>query len=135
MARGVLLGVVLDGAKHDEDLATRDSHSAWFIESDHGSLCGNGKECDGSAGEIAAGGVLTAELDARSGSLRFWLDGKPHGPGFETGVVGDLRWAMSAGYDGTSVQIVPTPTLEAWVPWHEAGDEDEDSEDGSLSDS
>ena len=49
------------------------------------------------------------QVDLAAGTLKFWLDGKPHGPGWTSGVTGQLRWATSVGDKGSSVQIVPTP--------------------------
>ena len=49
------------------------------------------------------------QVDLDAGALKFWLDGKPHGPGFTSEVTGRLRWASSMYYKGNRVQIVPTP--------------------------
>ena len=48
------------------------------------------------------------------GSLRFWVDGKPHGPGHSGGVTGQLRWGASMYLKGAAVEIVPTPELQPW---------------------
>ena len=36
-----------------------------------------------------------------AGTLKFWvdMDGKPHGPGYSSGVTGPLRWGATALYD------------------------------------
>ena len=73
----------------------------------------------------ASGQILSLELDMDAGILKFWRDGKPHGPGWSSGVKGRLRWAMTTFEEGTAVQIVPTPDLE---PWKER-DGQEDSDD------
>lgn len=66
------------------------------------------------AGEIMAGQVLTMQLDLDAGSLQFWVDGKRHGSGFESGVANDngcLCWAVTVGVCGVSSQIVANPEL------------------------
>ena len=55
--------------------------------------------------------------DLGKGTLRFWVDGKPHGPGHSSGVTGRLRWAVCLYYKGIAVEIVPTPGLQPWTPW------------------
>ena len=74
-----------------------------------GTLCGNGKQVDDNAGRIKEGQVLTMQVDLDAGTLKFWLDGKPHGPGWASGVTGRLRWTTSVICKGNTVQIVPTP--------------------------
>ena len=104
----MLCGVARDGVACDEDYRCRVSTEAWYIASS-GTLCGNGKQVDDNAGRIKEGQVLTMQVDLDAGTLKFWLDGKPHGPGFTSGVTGRLRWATSVYYKGNTVQIVPTP--------------------------
>ena len=67
-------------------------------------------------GKIEGGQVLSMELNMDVGTLKFWVDGHLHGPGF-TGIRpgdfgGRLRWATCVTKVGMSVRIVPTPTLE-----------------------
>ena len=67
-------------------------------------------------GKIEDGQVLSMELNMDVGTLKFWVDGHLHGPGF-TGIRpgdfgGRLRWAACVTKVGMSVRIVPTPTLE-----------------------
>ena len=102
-------GVVRDGVACNKDHANRGSTDAWYIEGSRGSLWGNGKQGDDGAGEINEGQVLTMQLDLDAGTLKFWVDGKPHGPGWTSGVTGRLRWATSIFHEGNSVQIVRTP--------------------------
>ena len=87
------------------------------MSSGSGSLWGNGKEGDDRAGKIKSGQILTIEADLDKGTLRFWVAGKPHGPGYTSGVTGRLRFATSMYHKGTSIQIVPTPELQSWAPW------------------
>ena len=102
-------GVARDGVACDKDYANRGNTEAWYMYSNGGRLWGNGKEGDDEAGRINDGQVLTMQVDLDAGTLKFWLDGKPHGPGWTSGVTGRLRWATSVAYKGNSVQIVPTP--------------------------
>ena len=74
----------------------------------YGYLYGNGKDEDEIADYIKEGQVLTMQVGLDAGTLKFWLDGKPHGHGFTSGVTGRLRWATSVARKGNTVQIVPT---------------------------
>ena len=69
------------------------------------------------AGEVKVGQILSLELDMDAGTLKFWRGGKPHGPGWSSGVKGRLRWALTTIDKGEAVQIVPTPDLEPWKEW------------------
>jgi hypothetical protein len=82
-----------------------------------GCFFGNGKNRDDFAGEISEGQIVRMEADLDKDTLRFWVDGKQHGPGWSSGVTGRLRWAVSLFYKGAAVQIVPTPELQPWTPW------------------
>ena len=84
----------------------------WFMDSVSGALFGNGKHYDDKAGRIKPGQVLTVQVDTYAGTLKFWVDGKPHGPGYTSRVTGPLRWATSVYYKGNSVEIVSTPELQ-----------------------
>lgn len=106
-------GLVRDGAAWDKAHHFKESTDAWYMSS-NGRLWGNGKESDDDAGEINECQIVSMEADLDKGTLRFWVDGKPHGPGHNSGVTGRLRWALSMGYKGAAVQIVPTPELQPW---------------------
>jgi hypothetical protein len=109
-------GCIRDGAAPDEDHAVANSTKGWFINSASGTLYGNGKYHDDKAGRIYDGQILSMESDLAAGTLRFYLDGKPHGPGF-TNLTGRLRWAAVVVEASSGVQIVPTPQLHPWVEW------------------
>ena len=55
----------------------------------------NDNDCDDMVGEIKPGQVLTMQVDMDAGTLKFWLDDKPHGPGYTCGVTGPLHWATT----------------------------------------
>lgn len=114
---GVMLGVAKDGAAPDKDHCESESEDAWFMFPGLGCLYGHGKSNSDAAGDVHSNQVLSMELDLDAGSLKFWVDGKPHGPGWSSGVTGSLRWAACVRDKGTSVQIVPTPELEPWAEW------------------
>ena len=97
-----------DGIACIKNCASRGNTEAWYLHSEFG-LYSNGKQDDDEAGEITDGQVLTMQVDLDTGTLKFWVDGEPHGSGWTSGVTGRLRWATSVGYKGNSVQIVPTP--------------------------
>ena len=105
----ILCGVVRDGVACNKPYANAGNNEAWYMSSGSGRLCGNGKRGDDEAGEINDGQVLTMQVDLDAGTLKFWVDGKPHGPGWTNGVTGRLRWDTSVFHKGNSVQIVPTP--------------------------
>jgi hypothetical protein len=104
-------GLVRDGAAWDKRLHAQESTDAWYMD-ETGYLYGNGKFRDDDAGDINDGQIVSMEADLDKGTLRFWVDGKPYGPGHSSGVTGRLRWAVCLYYKGGAVQIVPTPELQ-----------------------
>ena len=106
-------GLVRDGAAWENDHGTSDSTDALYMEDD-GTLYGNGKYGDDDAGDINEGQIVSMEADLDKGTLRFWVDGKQHGPGYSTGVQGRVRWAVNLYLKGNAVAIVPTPELQPW---------------------
>ena len=84
----VLCGMVRDGAPCNGWHFGEESTVGWFMDSYNGSLFGNGKEDDDRAGHVGPGQVLTMQVDMDAGTLNFWLDGKPHGPGYTSAVTG-----------------------------------------------
>jgi len=109
-----LFGLVRDGAAWDKEQYHKESTDAWYMY-DYGPLYGNGKHDDDNAGQIKEGQIVSMEADLDKGTLRFWVDGKPHGPGWGSGVTGRLRWAVCLGDKGGAVEIVPTPELQTWT--------------------
>ncbi len=108
-------GLVRDGAAWDKE-HKKQSTAAWHMFSS-GYLYGNGKGHSDYAGRIKEGQIVSMEADLDKGTLRFWVDGKPHGPGRSSGVQGRLRWAVCLFRKGGAAQIVPTPELQPWTPW------------------
>jgi len=88
--------------------------TSWLMHCANGGLFGNGKWASHEVGRIAPGNILTMQLDSNKGTLRFWVDGKVHGPGWTSGLSGDLCWAINCRYQGDSAEIVPAPKLEKY---------------------
>ena len=65
-----------------------------------GDFHGNGKYNGDNAGSINEGQIISMEADLDKGTLRFWLDGQPHGPGWSSGVKGKLRWSVNMCFEG-----------------------------------
>ena len=65
----------------------------------NGTLWGNGKHYDDRAGDINEGQIVSMEADLDKGTLRFWVDGKPHGPGHRYPQQWGARsFALGCGY-------------------------------------
>jgi len=111
---GHMFGLVRDGAAWDKAQYEEESTDAWFM-SGTGALYGNGKYGDEEAGFINDGQIVSMEADLDKGTLRFWVDGKQRGPGYESGATGRLRWAVSLFFTGGAVEIVPTPKIQPWT--------------------
>jgi hypothetical protein len=109
-----LFGLVRDGAAWDKGHLHKESTDAWYIYVEDGGLYGNGKENDDEVGEINEDQIVSMEADLDKGTLRFWVDGKQHGPGFMSGVEGRVRWAVCVFDTSAAVAIVPTPELQPW---------------------
>jgi len=106
-------GVVKDGVACGQRHLDESCADGWFMSNYKGGLCGNGKHDSDMAGQIKDGQVLTMQVDVSAGSLKFWVDGKPHGPGFACGVQeAPLRWAATVYHTGITIEIVPTPELQ-----------------------
>ena len=65
------------------------------------------------------------QVDMDAGTLKFWLDGKAHGPGYTSGVTGPLRWATSVNNTSNVVMIVPMPELQPWTHHWEPPEKDD----------
>ncbi len=110
-------GVVREGALWNVDHTDFLTTTGWFIYAEVGGLFGNGRYNEKEAGRVLPGQVVTMQADLDEGTLRFWVDGKHHGPGYTDGVTGPLQWAVTMIDQGDTVQIVPIPELEPWQEW------------------
>jgi hypothetical protein len=68
---------------------------AWLLDVGFGSLFGNGKEDNDRAGSFDKGDKVGMLLDLDDGSLLFFKNGEPHGPGYPAGsVTGPVVFAL-----------------------------------------
>jgi hypothetical protein len=110
----LFVGIARPNLHPDGDYAVSDSADAWFMFTNKGSLCGNGKDEGGAAGRIEEGDRVGVLLDLDEGSLRFFKNGVQHGPGYPAGsVTGPVVCAVQLYYHGTSVLILPQDTEHA----------------------
>jgi hypothetical protein len=80
----------------------------WFLDADHGSLYGNGKEHENAAGDYKQGDRVGVLLDLGDGSLRFFKNGAQHGPGFGAGsVTSPVVAAVQMRHEGSGVRMLP----------------------------
>ena len=93
------------------------SGKVWYMNCLDGSLGGqqDGRVVNSNAGKIKSGQTLTIVLNQtnrKASSLLFYVNGKLHDMGYNSGVRGQLRWAICIRARGDNVQIIPTPELE-----------------------
>ena len=117
-----LVGAVRPGLDHDKRHCYTDS--AYFIETDDGSLYGNGKSCADEQGAFAEGDRVGVLLDLDAGWLRFYRNSKRCGPGFTEGVTGPLVRAAQVFREGAKVTVLPAAVAPegagaADEPWEE----------------
>ena len=101
-------GVALDGTRWNEDFFDPDSNLGFGMHLDIGALYGHGWDGSDVSGQVSEGQVVTIELDTDAHTLKFWVDGKHHGPGFTSIVLGSLRWTLRISAVFDAVQIVPS---------------------------
>ena len=96
--------------------------TAWLMEAEFGSLCGNGKEDDDEAGGFDEGDRMGVLLDLDDGSLLFFKNGAKHGPGYPAGsVTGPVAAAVQMHFadggddEGNAVRLLPGA---AWPAGH-----------------
>jgi hypothetical protein len=95
----------------------KDSTDSWFIYNNRGGLFGNGKYYDDEAGDIDVGDRVGVLLDLDEGSLRFFVNGVQHGPGYPAGsVTGPVVHALQLCNSGTSVRLLPQRTTGRCTP-------------------
>ena len=128
---GIYLGLLRETiARIDQRIL--EYKDGWFICTSRGILQGNcpsNKRYDGPigqrfqnirnkaddcevVGDIEIDDILTMQVNLDTGSLKFWVNGEPHGPG-HTGVEGPVRWATGLEMIEDSVEIVSTPPLRS----------------------
>jgi hypothetical protein len=102
------IGVTRPNLDPNLDYANADSTDGWFIWTYEGTLNGNGKQNDDRAGRIIEGDRVGVLLDLNEGSLRFFVNGVLHGPGYPAGsVTGPVVCAVSLYATESSVRLLP----------------------------
>ena len=92
-----------DGKEYTE----RECKDGWFMGANTGSLYGNGKYYDDTAGGFKAGDRIGLLLDLDNHSLLFFKNGEKHGPGYGAGwVTGPVVLAMQIYNKGSSGRVV-----------------------------
>ena len=113
--RSVCFGVMRPGAKECSEGFPSKENLDYFLLNTVNGLHGNGKMFSDKAGRIRDGQVLTMEVDLDVGTLKFWVDGKPHGSGWTSGVTGPVQVVAKMFWSNAgSIHIVPTPELQPY---------------------
>jgi hypothetical protein len=119
------IGIAKPNLDFNGDYAQRESDDGWFMwtgsgNGDGGDLCGNsrrqGPASGSQPGRIYDGHRVGVVLDLDEGSLRFFMNGVQHGPGYPAGsVTGPVVCAVTTtnpqlDNPGTSVRLLPQDT-------------------------
>ena len=102
----IMIGVCKAGVNVASTASLWHGSDAWFIDpaGNKGTLFGNGKNNSDKAGGLAAGDRLGCCLDLGAGTLSFFKNGAPHGPG-HTSVVGPVKRCVEFSRRGNSVTV------------------------------
>jgi hypothetical protein len=116
----ICIGVSRPNLDPTGDYALGECTDGWFILADGaaagGSLFGNGKANDETAGAYKQGDRVGLLLDLDNGSLRFFKNGVQHGPGYAAGsVTGPVVAAVQMYYEDQSVRLLPNAEAPAGV--------------------
>jgi hypothetical protein len=111
----IIVGISRPNLDPTREYWKRDCTDGWFMLAPDGSLWGNSKEQDDSAGPYKQGDRVGVLLDLDNGSLRFFKNGVEHGPGYAAGsVTGPVVAAVQLFYEETrmhgnyeSVRLLP----------------------------
>jgi hypothetical protein len=110
----LFVGIAKPNLDPSQHYAVRGGTDGWFMYTYGGSLCGNGKQAGDKAGGIYEGDRVGVLLDLDEGSLRFFVNGVQHGPGYPAGsVTGPVVCAVSMYDPSTSVRLLPQDTDHA----------------------
>ena len=77
----------------NEDHVLEESTVGWFMGIASEVFGGTVKGMTMMLVGVESGQFLTIQVDTDASNLKFWMDGKPYGPGYTSGVTGPLRWA------------------------------------------
>jgi hypothetical protein len=104
----ILVGISRPNLRPRGSYFGRNRTDGWFIYTDYGELCGNGKQYDDQAGPYKQGDRVGVLLDLNGGSLRFYKNGTQHGPGYEAGsVTGPVVAAVQMLTNNRSMRLLP----------------------------
>jgi hypothetical protein len=94
--------------------AGHDSTDGWFIDISSGALRGNGGQWDDEPGRYNKGARVGVLLNLDDGSLRFFKNGAPNGPGFPAGsVTGPVLAAVHMRNENESMRLLPDAEVPA----------------------
>jgi hypothetical protein len=86
----------------------------WFIDNGNSGLYGNGKQNDDHAGRYEKGDRVGVLLNLDDGSLRFFKNGAPNGPGYPAGsVTGPVVAAVQMCNENESMRLLPDAEVPA----------------------
>jgi hypothetical protein len=96
------------------DYWKRECTDGWCRYAVDGALYGNGKEDGYEPGACKQGDRVGVLLDLDNGSLRFFKNGRKHGPGYAAGsVIGPVVAAVQMAIDNTSLRLLPNAEAPA----------------------
>jgi hypothetical protein len=102
------IGISRPNLDPTRDYALSECTNGWFIYAGYGNLWGNGKHGHDAAGPYKQGDRVGMLLDLDNGSLRFFKNGVPHGPGYVAGsVTGPVVAALQMDCKDDSVRLLP----------------------------
>jgi hypothetical protein len=112
----ILIGISRPNLDPTGSYLNKECTDAWFISASYGSLYGNGKQNDDTAGGYKQGDRVGVLLDLDNGSLRFFKNGMQHGPGFAAGsVTGPVVAAVKMYHTDSCVRLLPNAEAPAGV--------------------
>jgi hypothetical protein len=105
---GIFIGISRPNLYPTGKYYSRGSTDGWFTCAYNGTLRGNGKYRDDTAGAYKQGDRVGVLLDLNDGSLCFFKNGIQHGPGYAAGsVAGPVVAAVQMVNINTSVRLLP----------------------------
>ena len=105
---GIYIGISRPNLDPTGCYIRRHCTDGWFMLAEGGTLFGNGKFLDDTAGGYVQGDRVGVLLDLGDGSVRFFRNGAQHGPGYAAGsVTGPVVAAVQMFWQNASVRLLP----------------------------
>jgi hypothetical protein len=105
---GMYIGISRSNLDPTRGYINSDCTDTWFMDARYGSLYGSGKFRHNEAGGYEQGDRVGVLLDLHDGSLRFFKNGAPHGPGYAAGsVTGPIVAAVQMYTVTRSARLLP----------------------------